>query len=105
METYIRIIHEEVIPDSENELGVLLNEPVSTESDFKDQSFVYIYRKNLTVRNMGTYIFFNSLIEMIDFYLYGNDKCVRAYMREDVFDVFYDDSFDGKFNDHLEWVK
>lgn len=105
MRTTIKVTHEEVIPDTENEFGVLLNEPLKLDDHFSDQSFVYLFKKNLTLRNKGTYIFFNTLIEMIDFYLYGNDKCLRAYMPEDRFDELYDEPFEGKFNDYLEWVK
>lgn len=104
MLTFIRTIHEETVPDTENIIGVLLNEisdenVVSTE-EFKSQSFVYIFK---TTTKM--YIFFNTMVDMIDYYFYGNEKCLRAYMKEDKFDEIYDEtSFDGEFTEYLDWT-
>ena len=50
------------------------------------------------------YIFFNTMVEMIDYVLYADTRVKRAYMEEEVFDQHYDKDIDGKFSDVLEWL-
>lgn len=94
MQTKLKTIHEEEYSDGSKTLGILLN--YSLIHEWKD-SFIYIYRD-------GTYIFFNTMIDMIDYLLYSDKKMKRAYMDEETFDSYYDAEFiDGKFSDLLIW--
>lgn len=95
MNTVIKTIHEEQYSDGSRTLGVLLN--YSSVEDW-NESFIYIYRE-------GMYIFFNTMVEMMDYLLYSDKKVHRAYMEEEVFDQYYDsDEINGKFSDILEWI-
>jgi hypothetical protein len=94
MKTYIKTIHEETYNDNSRTLGVLLN--YNDEENFKE-SFVYIYRDK-------TYIFFETIIDMIDYLMYGEVKMKRAYMEESEFDLLLDaENIDDKFNENLKW--
>lgn len=93
MKTFIITAHEEEYSDKSRTIGVLLN--LNDKSERVD-SLVYLYHKK-------TYIFFNTIIEMCDYLLYGDDKTKRAYMTEEDFDSFYDTTFEGKFGEHLKW--
>ena len=94
MRTRIKTVHEEEYSDKSRTLGVLLN--YSSIEVWKD-SLIYIYRD-------GMYIFFNTMIDMIDYLLYADNKIKRAYMDEETFDTYYDaESIDGKFSDVLKW--
>lgn len=96
MKTYITSFHEEEYSDNSRTLGVLVN--LSPEkADFKD-SFIYIYRN-------GMYIFFNTIIDMNDYLMYGEGRMTRAYMTEEDFDKYYDVKyFEGYFKDKLSWT-
>ena len=95
MRTNIVTAHEEEYSNGSRTLGVLL---VTDEDGKRIDSFTYIYRD-------GTYIFFNTIIEMNDYLLYGDGKTKRAYMKEDVFDEFYDaEHIDGNFIEVLKWM-
>lgn len=95
MKTRIKTAHEEEYSNKSRTLGVLLN--YSSIEEWKD-SLIYIYRD-------GMYIFFNTMIDMIDYLLYGDNKIKRAYMDEETFDSYYDaESIDGKFSDILKWL-
>jgi len=61
-------------------------------------SFCYIFNEN-----NNNYIFFNTIIDLIDYMLYGDKKVKRAYMKEKEFDEFYDNGIEGEFNDYLNW--
>ena len=51
------------------------------------------------------YIFFNTIIDMNDYILYGEKKMKRAYIGEEDFDKIYDAPFiDDKFTDQLKWL-
>lgn len=94
MKTQLRSVHEETYSDGSRTLGVLLN--YSDEDNFKE-SLTYIFRED-------KYIFFNTIIDMIDYLLYGEIKMKRAYMEEDVFDSYLDAEYiEGKFSDILVW--
>lgn len=96
MRTKILTAHEENYSNGSRSLGVLL---VTDETDKRIDSFTYIYRE-------GMYIFFNTIIEMSDFLLYGDTKTKRAYMKEDDFDMYYDsDYIEGNFVDALIWTE
>jgi len=95
MKTFIRTAHEEEYSNKSRTLGVLL----IVDKDFKRvDSLVYIYRD-------GMYIFFNTIMEMNDYLLYGETKAKRAYLSEDDFDMLYDAPYiEGNFIDHLTWT-
>jgi len=95
MKTYITTAHEEEYSDKSRTIGVLLN---LNEEYQRIDSLLYIYHKKM-------YVFFNTIIDMIDYLLYGNySKMDRAYMSEDDFDNYYDAEYiDGKFTDLLKW--
>jgi hypothetical protein len=51
------------------------------------------------------YIFFDTIIEMLDYLLYGEVKMKRAYIEEQDFDELYDaHDIDGKFGEKLSWI-
>lgn len=95
MNTIITTAHEEEYSNNSRTLGVLLN---LDDEGKRIDSFVYIYRK-------GMYIFFNTIMDMNDYLLYGDfGKTKRAYMSEKDFDDFYDAvAIRGKFTEHLTW--
>lgn len=95
MKTFIKTAHEEEYSDKSKTLGVLLN----IDKDYKRvDSLIYIYSKNM-------YIFFNTIMEMNDYLLYGETKAQRAYISEEDFDVIYDAPYiEGKFIEHLTWL-
>ena len=97
METYLKTTHEEQYSDGSKTLGVLMN--YDKDENFKE-SFVYIFNHEKKM-----YIFFNTMIDMFDYMLYGDVKMKRAYMEEQEFDTFYDSNYiGGKFTEHLIWV-
>ena len=94
MRTKIVTAHEEEYSNKSRTLGVLL---IVDENGKRVDSLTYIYRE-------GTYIFFNTIIEMNDYLLYGDGKTKRAYMKEDEFDKYYDAPYiEGSFVDILKW--
>ena len=98
MQTLINSVHEESYSDDTRTLGVLFN--YTADGSFKE-SFIFIFN-----HKDNTYIFFNTIIDMLDYLLYSEKTMDRAYMEEDVFDTYYDASFvEGKFKDVLEWVE
>lgn len=94
MKTRIKTIHEEEYSDGSRTLGMLIN--YSSIEEWHE-SFVYVYRED-------TYIFFQTIVEMIDYLLYSDKNIRRAYLEEEVFDEYYDKDIDGKFSDILEWL-
>jgi len=99
MKTKVRTAHEEQYVQSEKNktIGVLENYSFGSDKFWKE-SFVYVYHE-------GMYIFFDTIINMFDYLLYGSNKMHRAYMEEDEFDGYYDADFiDGIFRDKLEWI-
>jgi hypothetical protein len=101
MDTKIKTVHEEAYSDKSRTLGVLLNTSIDfgkQQEDWKE-SFVYIYKE-------GMYIFFDTMIDMLDYLLYGENKMKRAYMSEEEFDGYYDSHhIDGTFNEKLKWQR
>jgi len=99
MKTFITTAHEEEYSETDKNrtLGVLLN---FDEGNERIDSLVYIYHK-------GKYIFFNTIMEMNTYLLYGDySRTVRAYMTEEDFDNYYDAPYiSEKFTDHLEWTQ
>jgi len=99
MKTFITTAHEEEYSEINKgrTLGVLLN---FNEKNERIDSLVYIYNK-------GTYIFFNTIMEMNSYLLYGDySNTMRAYMTEKDFDEYYDAPYiSEKFADHLTWLK
>jgi len=97
MKTKIKTIHEEVQnTDSDKSVGVLLNSEVN---GVFNEALFFIYRNNM-------YIFFETLTDLINYNLYGEDENIRrAYVKEELFDNLYDiDQIDGKFSENIEWV-
>jgi hypothetical protein len=96
MYTYITTTHEEQYSDGSRTLGMLSNYAINDDKIDKINSFAYIYRESM-------YIFFNTMVDMFDYLLYGEDKMKRAYMTEEEFDTYYDNPIDGNFNEKLKW--
>ena len=98
MKTRIKTVHEEMYNQNDGKnkrIGILLN--TSTENYWSD-SFAYI-------NNNTMYIFFPTIIEMMDYLRYGEVKMKRAYLEEEEFDNFYDSPYiNGKFEEHLIWT-
>ena len=95
MKTKIKTVHEEAYSDNSRNIGILSN--YSIESEWKE-TFPYIYKNNM-------YIFFDTIIDLIDYMLYGEKKMKRAYMEEEKFDLYYDtEHIIGKFTNILKWV-
>lgn len=94
MITKIRTVHEEEYSDKSKTFGVLLNYDVETNE--RVDSLTYTYHD-------GMYMFFNTLVDLIDYQYYGSRKVKRACLDEDKFDVFYDNEINGKFTDELTW--
>jgi hypothetical protein len=95
METVITTAHEEEYSNNSRTLGVLLNLDLNGK---RVDSLVYIYRK-------GMYIFFNTIMDMNDYLLYGDfGKTKRAYLSEEDFDKYYDSqAIRGLFTENLSW--
>lgn len=96
MKTYIKTAHEEEYNDGKSRtIGILLNTDGNNE---RVDSLVYIFHD-------GMYIFFNTIMDMNTYQLYGKfSKVERAYITETDFDTYYDSPFiNEKFADHLEW--
>ncbi|MDA3781073.1 MAG: hypothetical protein PF487_12750 [Bacteroidales bacterium] len=97
--TYITTAHEEDYSNKSRTksrtIGVLLN---LNENYQRIDSLIYIYHK-------GMYIFFDTIIGMTDYLLYGRYSAMaRAYLSEDDFDRYYDAEYvDGEFTDLLKW--
>jgi len=97
MRTKLKSIHEEKYSDGTKTLGVLNN--YSINDDWKD-SIIYIFN-----HDRKSYIFFNTMIDMLDYMLYDNKSVKRAYMNEDEFDKHYDSEFiDDMFTNVLLWI-
>lgn len=100
MKTRIKTAHEEVITQGEKNktIGVLLNYSFETNDNDWKESFMYVYNK-------GMYIFFDTIIEMINYLLYGETNMKRAYIKEEEFDEYYDAEFiDSTFKEKLNWI-
>lgn len=92
-------VHEESYSDGRT-LGILANFDLDKNMERID-SFVYFFRMTETG---GMYVFFETIVDMNDYLLYGDKKVKRAYMKEEVFDELYDKmQLDCKFSDHLKW--
>jgi len=92
--TYLLTAHEEVYSDSTYTIGVLINHD---EDGNRVDSLVYIYRDT-------AYIFFNTIIDMMDYLVFNDKKIKRAYLMEQNFDDYYDKPIEGLFVDKLKWV-
>lgn len=98
--TKIETVHEETYSDGRT-LGILINyKKLELGLQEKVNSFVYFFRES---DGVGMYIFFETIMEMNDYLLYGSKKVKRAYMKEDKFDELFDNGVEGKFEDHLKW--
>jgi hypothetical protein len=95
MKTRLKTIHEEEYSDKSRVLGVLLN---YDENDTFKESFIYIFN-----HDRAMYVFFNTMVDMIDYLIWNDSKIKRAYMEEKDFDWLYDNELDGKFIDKLTW--
>jgi hypothetical protein len=96
MKTQLRSVHEEAYSDGSRTLGVIIN---YTDDNSYKESFTFIYHQKNAM-----YIFFNTMVDLFDYLLYGESKMKRAYLEEIEFDNIYDaDYVDGKFIDILKW--
>ncbi|HPC09508.1 MAG TPA: hypothetical protein PLN85_00340 [archaeon] len=95
MKTKIKTIHEENFSNTNKNIGVLYNYSID---DNWSNTLTYYYNDNM-------YIFFHTIIDLINYLLYGEKKMNRAYMNENTFDEFYDAEYiNGKFEENLKWV-
>lgn len=96
MKTRLKSVHEEKSLDGRYTFGVVLND---NDEGFKE-CFIFIFEHS---RNM--YTFFDTIIDMIDFMFYREDKKKRAYMSDEEFDTYHDVQYiEGKFSEILKWV-
>ena len=98
MKTKLKSVHNEEYSDKSETIGVVLNH--SSEEDGWQDSLIFIFNhKSLT------YTFFETIIDMYDFHLYGSGSHVkRAYMEEEQYDEFYDAQYiEGTFSEKLTW--
>jgi hypothetical protein len=103
MITHIKTAHEEQYSDGSKTLGVLLNFSSEVENDSWKESFVYIFK--FSEAEGGRYIFFNTMVDLFDYMLYGEVKMKRAYMDEEEFDSYYDAEYiQGSFAEKLSWI-
>ena len=51
------------------------------------------------------YVFFDTIVDMNDYILYGNPRVKRAYMKEEEFDEYYDYGLDVPFEEVLNWIE
>lgn len=95
----IKTAHEETYSDGRS-LGVLVNYRPFNENNVLDKinSFAYLYKE-------GMYIFFETIMEMNDYLLYGDRKIKRAYMKEHDFDNYYDNGLNTSFEEVLKWIE
>ncbi|MFW6243053.1 MAG: hypothetical protein ACOC2W_02745 [bacterium] len=99
METIINTVHEEEYSDKSRVLGVLINMSVNSKDNNYKESYTYIYRD-------GMYVIFNTIVDMVEYLLYGDNKMKRAYMSEKDFDILFDSKpINGKFSDYLKWTE
>lgn len=107
MKTRLKTAHEEdyISGDIKKTFGILFNYSISTNIDNtadieRMDSYVYVFNPK-TAR----YTFFNTIIDMINSQLYGDEKIKRAYMDEWEFDEYYDAPFiEGTFGEKLNWI-
>lgn len=92
----IHTAHEESYSDGRT-IGVLINSDLDRDLE-KIDSFIYLFREESKI-----YVFFETIVEMNDYILYGDKKVKKAYMKEDDFDNLYDNIVKGTFRDHLKW--
>jgi hypothetical protein len=98
MKTKIKTVHEEYYSDNTKVIGILFN--YSIEGKEWNDSNPYIF-----IMDTKIYIFFEKIIDVIDYLLYGENRMKRAYLSEFDFDKFYESkSIDGSFSDKLEWL-
>ncbi|MFW5847313.1 MAG: hypothetical protein ACOCVF_00140 [bacterium] len=95
MKTFIITPHEEQV--NSKLLGTLLNYNKITNN--KEELF-YMFNEETE-----TYTFFKTMYELITFIFYGYKNIPRAYMKEDVFDNYFDNGIDGNFSEKLEWFE
>lgn len=99
MKTKLMTAHEEsyVHNDKTRIFGVLVNYSIEPSKQYKN-SLIYTYKD-------GVYVFFNTIIDAINYMLYGENDVKRAYLKEVVFDIYYDSEFiDSEFTNKLEWL-
>lgn len=95
MVTKITTIHEEKQENSNKILGILFNYDIN-DSLNKD-SLVYLFNEN-------RYVFFNTIIEAINYSLYGEKTMKRGYMTEEEFDNYYDNEIDDFLRNKIIWL-
>jgi hypothetical protein len=95
MKTIITTAHEEEYSNGSRTLGVLLNLDMNGK---RIDSLIYIYHNEM-------YIFFNTIMAMNEYLLYGDGKTKRSYISEADFDKYYDaKSIEGLFSENLTWI-
>lgn len=95
MNSKIKTLFEEYLNNTKKSLSVLINYFNDDILDVK--TYILFYDK-------GVYVVFNSIIDCMNFVLYGTDEVYRGYIDEEEFDYLYDNGIDGKFEDKIMWV-
>ena len=95
MKTTIITGHEEEYSNKSRTLGVVVN---LDDNGKRVDSLMYIFHED-------KYIFFNTIMDMNDYLLYGaGSKIKTAYLEEEKYDEFYDNPIEGLFTDNLTWL-
>ena len=102
MVTTIKTTHEEEYSPNRIWIGVVTN---FNDENNRIDSFTYLFRKDVG-EEFGIYIFFHSIVKLMEYVLYSDDSTQRAYMKEDKFDELDDQvpGIEGKFHDYLDWL-
>jgi len=102
MISIIKTTHEEEYSPNRFWIGTLTNFNDKYE---RIDSFTYLFRKEQG-EEFGIYIFFHTIVKLMEYILYKDDGTQRTYMKEEEFDKLYDQTpgIDGKFEDHLDWL-
>lgn len=98
MKTKIRCIHEEEFVGADKTIGVLFNYSIEDHQKGWKDSYPYYYKD-------GVYIFFITIMDLVNYLLYGESDIKRSYLKEETFDKYYEMEYiDGSFKDILEWM-
>ena len=102
MVTTIKTTHEEEYSPNRFWIGTLTN---FNDKGERIDSFTYLFSKEQG-EEFGRYIFFHTIVALMEYILYKDDGTQRAYMKEEKFDELYDrvPGIEGKFEDYLDWL-
>lgn len=97
MKTKLKGVHEEQPNDRSRTIGVLLNYSLE-DPQWKD-TLIFVFDEDRKL-----YVFFDTIVEMIDYEFYRSNKTRRAYLPEAEYDQYDDSEFiEGSFRSKLKW--